>query len=77
MIKIALVDDHELFLNGLKSLLATIDEIEIVETFDNGTSLLDKIEQLDIDVLLLLLKLGVSNTVGLIKHAIKYGIYEE
>ena len=25
----------------------------------------------------MLLKLGVSNTVGLIKHAIKYGIYEE
>lgn len=57
MIKVVLVDDHELFLEGLKRLLGTLDDIEVVDSYSDGTSLIAAIEGLDIDVLLLDLQL--------------------
>lgn len=57
MIKVALVDDHELFLEGLKRLLESLQDIEVVATFADGSSLLDAINSLAIDVLLLDLQL--------------------
>lgn len=56
-IKIALVDDHELFLRGLSKLLDRADDIQIVTTYKNGSSLLAAIDELQIDVLLLDLQL--------------------
>lgn len=57
MIKVVLVDDHELFLEGLKRLLTTLDDVEVVDSFSDGTSLISAIGGLDIDVLLLDLQL--------------------
>ena len=53
MIKIALTDDHDLFLKGLQSLLEIESDFVIQDTFSNGLDLLHKLDQLDIDLLLL------------------------
>ncbi|MGR3810714.1 response regulator transcription factor [Jiulongibacter sp. NS-SX5] len=53
MIKLAIVDDHELFLQGLESILNKQPELDVVETFSNGATLLENIDCLEIDILLL------------------------
>ncbi|MGR3810343.1 response regulator transcription factor [Jiulongibacter sp. NS-SX5] len=53
MIKIAIVDDHEIFLKGLERLFNTEENIEVIASFDNGESLLREVHDLDVDVLLL------------------------
>lgn len=53
MIKIALVDDHEIFLKGLERLFTSYKQLTVLATFNNGQSLLNTLEIIDIDVLLL------------------------
>lgn len=61
MIKIALIDDHEIFLRGLKELLSKNESLEIVDTFLDAEKLLLQLPELDIDVLLLDLQLPNQN----------------
>lgn len=51
-IKIIIVDDHQMMIDGLCALLKNNKEIEIVATFTNGNLLLETIENLSIDVVL-------------------------
>ncbi len=53
MIKIALVDDHEIFLKGLHKLLSESPEWVIVGTFSNGKSFLNALPSLEMDLLVL------------------------
>ena len=53
MIKIALVDDHEIFLKGLHKLLSESPEWAIVGTFSGGKSFLNTLPSLEIDLLVL------------------------
>ncbi len=53
MIRVALADDHKMFREGLVSLLAQGDNIEIVAQANNGKELLNFIEDTPIDVLIL------------------------
>lgn len=57
MTRLSLVDDHEIFLNGLKSLLANKPSIVIGDTFNSGKALLEKLPLHNTDVLLLDLQL--------------------
>lgn len=57
MLRISLVDDHEIFLKGLEGLLGSNEKIYISNTFSTGTALLEKLPLLDTDVLLLDLQL--------------------
>ncbi|WP_341225846.1 response regulator transcription factor [uncultured Arcticibacterium sp.] len=57
MLRLSLVDDHEIFLKGLKSLLASKANILIRDTFNSGNALLEKLPLQDTDVLLLDLQL--------------------
>lgn len=43
-IKVFLTDDHQMFLDGLYSLLSQIENIEILGTANNGKQLLDKLQ---------------------------------
>ena len=54
-IKIAIVDDHDLFLEGIKSILESIDDFNIVLGANNGEQFLNTIakEENKIDILLL------------------------
>lgn len=44
-IKIVLADDHQMFLDGLYSLLSQMDQVEVVATANNGKQLLEKLKK--------------------------------
>lgn len=52
-IKVAIVDDHPLAVNGLKNMLETNAGISVSETYTSGTLLLEGLEKRQPDVLLL------------------------
>ena len=54
MIKIALVDDHTLFRNGLKGLLSANSHYTVVGEFSDGSQLIAALPALDVDVVLIL-----------------------
>lgn len=56
-IKLVLVDDHEIFLKGVEGLLKSKSEFEIINTFSNGTELLQALPMSHVDLLLLDLQL--------------------
>ncbi len=51
-IRIALLDDHRIVLDGLKLMLSKRPEIEVVLEETNGMVLLEKLQQTQIDILL-------------------------
>lgn len=51
-IRIVLVDDHQMLIDGLKAILSTFENIEIVKTYTNGNQLLNEFESLKIDLIL-------------------------
>ncbi|MBK9327840.1 MAG: response regulator transcription factor [Sphingobacteriales bacterium] len=51
-IRLILIDDHQMLIDGLSALLTTYDDIEILKTFTNGNGLLDEIETLQPDIVL-------------------------
>lgn len=52
-IKIALADDHQLFRNGLKILLGSFNEFEVVAEASNGNELLRALETSPADIVLM------------------------
>lgn len=52
-IKVLVADDHQLFREGLINLLQTADDIEVIGQAENGQDAIDKVEQLNPDVLLI------------------------
>lgn len=52
-IKLMIADDHKLFREGLKALLAVTDDIEIVAEAEDGESALKKCTELQPDVILM------------------------
>lgn len=50
MVKIALVDDHTLFRNGLKGLLRTISDYEVVGDYADGSQFIAALPELDVDI---------------------------
>lgn len=53
MLKIALVDDHDIFIRGLQKILEYEDDLEVVALYKSGQELIDNGSKLAIDVLLL------------------------
>lgn len=52
-VKVAIVDDHPLVAEGIKALLESFDDLEVVATLTSGQEAIDQIENLDIDVMLM------------------------
>ena len=50
MVKIALVDDHTLFRNGLKGLLRTNSDYEVVGDYADGSQFIAALPGLDVDI---------------------------
>nr|WKN36171.1 response regulator transcription factor [Tunicatimonas sp. TK19036] len=58
-IKIVLADDHQMFLDGLYSILSQIEQVEIIATANNGKQLLDKLQRTpDCDIAVVDLHMG-------------------
>ena len=67
-IKLLLVDDHEIFLDGLESLLSTIEELSILGTAKDGLEALDRLEELTPDVLITDLSMPNMDGISLVKE---------
>ncbi len=52
MIRVFLVDDHELVLDGLKARLERTDNIQVVATATNGQEALEKLVAVEVDLLI-------------------------
>lgn len=61
MIKLALVDDHTLFRQGIKLLLEDMDSVKLIIEGSNGRELLDAMEDQVPDIILLDLEMPVLN----------------
>lgn len=61
MIKIALVDDHQLFRKSLSFLISTFEEFEVTYDSDDGLAFLEVAKSVDFDVLLLDIQMPILN----------------
>lgn len=69
MIKVALVDDHQLFRKSLSLLVASCDGIEVEFDTNDGLIFLKQLENIEIDVLLLDLEMPIINGYEVCKEA--------
>jgi len=53
MVKVFVIDDHEMYLEGLALLLNKQEGVNVIGTALSGTELLEKLPQMDADILLL------------------------
>jgi DNA-binding NarL/FixJ family response regulator len=56
-VRIVIADDHHIVRDGLKKLLLLEDDIEVIGEAGDGREVLDKVRELDPDVLLLDLRM--------------------
>jgi len=71
-IKIIIVDDHPMVLEGLKALLSNKIAIDIVNSFKNGKEAIDYVKNNKIDVVLLDINLQDINGVDVCKKLIEH-----
>ena len=67
-IKVLLVDDHQIIIDGLKSLLKNSDEINVVAEANNGREALRILDILEIDVVLMDIDMPVLNGIDTLKE---------
>jgi two-component system response regulator NreC len=73
-IKILLVDDHQIILDGLKSLLKNSQEINVVGEANNGREALRIIDNLEIDIVLMDIDMPVMNGIDTLKEIRRRGL---
>lgn len=61
MIKVLLADDHEIVIDGLKSILSEEDGIEVVACVENGQEAVDYITTNEVDVAVLDISMPIMN----------------
>ena len=69
--RVALVDDHQLFRKGMASLLDKIEGVQLIFEASNGMEFLDRLDQTQIDLVLLDLRMPVldgMNTLAELKN---------
>lgn len=67
MIKIIIADDHQLFIDGIKSILKSIKTMEIIGEVNNGKLLLELLEQQQCDVILMDINMPEMNGIDATK----------
>lgn len=60
-IKVAIADDQVLFLKGLKFIIETFDNVELVLEAQNGRELLDKLKEVEVNIILMDLKMPIMD----------------
>lgn len=70
-IKISITDDHEMVLQGIKSMLENTPELEVVGTYKNANETLEDIVKHNPDVLLLDINLPDINGIDLSKQLLR------
>lgn len=67
MIKIVLVEDHEIVAEGIRLMLQTNSEYQLVEHFYNGDFLNQKINNIKPDLIIMDINLGKENGIELVR----------
>lgn len=60
-IKIILADDHQMFLDGLSSLLSQLKEVQVLAAVKSGNEVLEKLKELSPDLVIVDLNMPVLN----------------
>jgi DNA-binding NarL/FixJ family response regulator len=66
-LKIVIIDDHQILIDGLVSILANYNEIEILKTFTNGNLFLVEMDELKPDIVLIDISMPIINGYELTK----------
>ncbi|MBS4071625.1 response regulator [Algoriphagus aquatilis] len=72
MIRVALADDHKLFVKGLEGLIEENPGFKVQGVYPNGKELLECLETLEVDVILTDLNMPIIDGFGVLKHAKKH-----
>jgi len=70
-IKVFIVDDHEIFRNGLKMVFERYRDIEVTGEAGSGEEFLELMENADFDVVLMDIKMGGINGIETTERALK------
>ena len=60
-IKILLADDHQMFLDGLSSLLSQLKDVQVLAAVNNGIEVLDRLQDLSPDLVIVDLNMPVMD----------------
>lgn len=71
LIRVGLLDDHQLFREGIKSLIDKIPEVELVLEAESGSEFFRKLEQVELDVLLLDLEMDEMDGIAITKQLVR------
>ncbi len=69
-VKVFIVDDHEIFRNGLKMVFNRCDDIEVVGEAESGEEFIEKINNAGFDVVLMDIKMNGMNGIETTKKAL-------
>ncbi len=70
-IKVIIVDDHEIFRNGLKMVLGKLSYVEVAGEANDGKALIDMLEKTRADIILLDIEMPELNGIEATKIALK------
>jgi DNA-binding NarL/FixJ family response regulator len=70
-IQLAIVDDHAVVIDGLRTMLAAFPQLEVVFTTQSGTALLDFLQTGAPDVLLMDIQMPEMNGIDLCKQVVR------
>lgn len=70
-IKVAIVDDHSLFRNGLKLLLTGFSEMEVIGESSNGKEFLEDLDRISPDIVLMDIEMPVMNGIEATMESLK------
>jgi len=71
IVKIIIVDDHEIFRSGLKMVLGKLDYVEVVGEAANGQEFLDLTRSIVCDIVLMDIEMPIMNGIDATKIAMK------
>ncbi len=71
IVKIIIVDDHEIFRSGLKMVLRKLDYVEIVGEAANGQECLDLLRRVVCDIVLMDIEMPIMSGIDATKIAVK------
>lgn len=72
MIRVALADDHKLFVKGLEGLIEEHTGFQVQGVFSNGKELLEGLDTMEVDVVLTDLNMPIIDGFGVLKHIKKH-----
>lgn len=72
MIKVIIVDDHQMFIDGIKGLIQSMPNINVVGEANNGIDLIDVLADTKADAILMDMSMPKMNGLEATKHVVKH-----